>query len=210
MAIKKAEGIATIDVALVVVRTMVDGENIEFAIETSNKVQIQPETETTDAIKLIKLRKLLAQKLKEVIVTGHTITLTDNVFIPKFVQVMQGGTLEGTGVDMKYVPPVSGSSDQGRIFELDLYSAEYDASGQIVKYEKITYPNCKGEPITINIEDDVFRQPEYTITSAPKTGQAPYKISYVSELPEIEQDTGTEEGTQVVPYSGRNNYPSVE
>lgn len=209
MAIKKVEGIATIDVALVVIRTKVNEETVEFAIETSNKVEVQPEVETTDAIKLIKLGKLLAQKKKRTTVTGHTITLTDNVFIPAFVQIIQGGTLEGTGVDMKYAPPVSGSSDSGRIFELDLYSAEYDASGQIVKYEKITYPNCQGEPITINTEDDVFRVSTYTITSAPKTGESAYKISYVSQLPAIET-TGTESVAAVQSYSVGNNYPSVD
>ena len=52
-----------------------------------------------------------------------------------------------------------------------------------MKYEKITYPNCQGTPITINTEDGVFRLPEYVINSAPKTGEAPYSISYVKALP---------------------------
>ena len=52
-----------------------------------------------------------------------------------------------------------------------------------MKYEKITYPNCQGTPITINSEDGVFRLPEYVLNSAPKTGEAPYKISYVKQLP---------------------------
>ena len=75
---------------------------------------------------------------------------------------------------------------------MDFYSAEYDASGQIVKYEKITYPNCQGTPITINTEDGVFRLPEYTINSAPKTGQAPYTISYVASLPTFLNPTSVE------------------
>ena len=52
-----------------------------------------------------------------------------------------------------------------------------------MKYEKITYPNCQGTPITINTEDGVFRLPEYVINSAPKTGEAPYTISYVKSIP---------------------------
>ena len=132
---------------------------------------------------MVKLGRLLAQKPSETTITGHQITLTDNVFIPELVQIFQGGTIEGEGDTLVYKPPVAGSAEKGKVFEVDCYSAEYDASGQIVKYEKITYPNCQGTPITINTEDGVFRLPEYVINSAPKTGEAPYTISYVKSLP---------------------------
>ena len=132
---------------------------------------------------MVKLGRLLAQKPSETTITGHQITLTDNVFIPELVQIFQGGTIEGEGDTLVYKPPVAGSAEKGKVFEVDCYSAEYDASGQIVKYEKITYPNCQGTPITINTEDGVFRLPEYVINSAPKTGEAPYTISYVKALP---------------------------
>ena len=53
---KKAVGIPTIDVSLVVVRTgVVDGDDTnatEIAVDTANKVGVEPQTETTDAIKL--------------------------------------------------------------------------------------------------------------------------------------------------------------
>lgn len=180
---KKAVGIPTIDVCLVVVRTGTDAEGLEIAVDTANKIGVEPQTETKDAVKLVKLGRLLAQKPQTTTITGHQITLTDNVFIPELVQIFQGGTLEGEGASMVYTPPVAGSSDKGKAFELDCYSAEYDASGQIVKYEKITYPNCQGTPITVNSEDDAFRLPEYVINSMPKTGEAPYTISYVETLP---------------------------
>lgn len=180
---KKAVGIPTIDVSLVVVRTGTEDNGLEIAVDTANKIGVEPQTETTDAVKLVKLGRLLAQKPSETTITGHQITLTDNVFIPELVQIFQGGTIEGEGDTLVYKPPVAGSAEKGKVFELDAYSAEYDASGQIVKYEKITYPNCQGTPITINTEDGVFRLPEYVINSAPKTGEAPYTISYVNELP---------------------------
>lgn len=180
---KKAVGIPTIDVSLVVVRTGADDDGLEIAVDTANKIGVEPQTETTDAVKLVKLGRLLAQKPSETTITGHQITLTDNVFIPELVKIFQGGQIEGEGATLVYTPPVAGSAEKGEVFELDAYSAEYDASGQIVKYEKITYPNCQGTPITINTEDGVFRLPEYVINSAPKTGEAPYKISYVTELP---------------------------
>ena len=39
------------------------------------------------------------------------------------------------------------------------------------------------------MEDDVFRVSEYTINSAPKTGEAPYKRTYVNELPDFSSAT---------------------
>lgn len=186
---KKVVGIPTIDVSLVVVRTgVVDGDDTnatEIAVDTANKVGVEPQTETTDAIKLVKLGRLIAQKPATTTITGHQITLTDNVFIPELVKILQGGTVEGTGDTLTYTPPVAGSTDKGQVFELDCYSAQYDASGQIVRYEKITYPNCQGTPVAMSSEDDVFRVPEYTINSAPKEGEAPYKISYVKTLPQF-------------------------
>lgn len=190
---KKAVGIPTIDVNLVVVRTGSEESGMEIAVDTASKIGVEPQTETTDAVKLVKLGKLLAQKPATTTITGHLITLTDNVFIPELVKILQGGEVTGDGASLTYTPPVAGSSDKGTVFELDVYSAEYDASGQIVKYEKITYPNCQGTPITINSEDGVFRVPEYTINSAPKTGEAPYKISYVESLPTFLDSSATEE-----------------
>lgn len=186
---KKAVGIPTIDVALVVVRVgMADGDDsnaTEIAVDTANKIAVEPQTETTDAIKLVKLGRLIAQKPTTTTITGHQITMTDNVFIPELVKILQGGTVEGTGDTLTYTPPVAGSTDKGQVFELDCYSAQYDASGQIVRYEKITYPNCQGTPVAMSSEDDVFRVPEYTINSAPKEGEAPYKISYTKTLPQF-------------------------
>lgn len=200
---KKAIGVAAIDVELIVIRTGSDEDGTEYALDTANRVQVEPQTSTTDAIQLIKLGRLIAQKLGKTTLTGHRITLTDNVFSPEIVKVLQGGTFSGTGTSMTYEPPVAGSAVQGEVFEMDCYSAEYDASGQIVKYEKTTYPNCQGNPVSFTTEDNVFRAPEYTITSAPATGEAPYKISYVEELPdfssalstmavEASEDAGTE------------------
>lgn len=179
---KKATGKPTIDVNLVVVET----SDLEIAIDTASKIGVEPQTETTDPVKLVKLGVLLAQKPASTTITGHTITLTDNVFILDLVKILQGGTItQDTDGNDVYSPPVAGSSDKGQIFKLSAYSAVYDASGQIVEYEKTTFPNCQGTPITINSEDNVFRVPEYTINSAPKTGEAPYTITYVDALPDF-------------------------
>lgn len=201
VAVKNA--IPTIDVSLVTLTyTPSGGSETEIAFDTANQIEVEPQTEEQDAIKLIIKGKLKAQKPQTVTITGHQITLHDNVFIPELVKILQGGTIkywtDGTHTSSGttetdygvagYTPPVAGSDDEGEIFTLNAYSAIYNAAGIITGYEKTSYPNCKGTPVAFSTEDDTFRAPEYTINSAPNTGQAPYDISYVKALPAV---TGT-------------------
>lgn len=186
---KKAKWSATIDVSLVVIRTGDSSTGTETAIDTANQIQVEPQINEEDAVQVIKDGKVLAQKLGKSTLTGNQITLTDNVFSPEVAKILQGGQLSGEGETLTYQPPAAGSGETGEVFELDVYSAEYNAAGQIVKYEKITYPNCQGTPIGLGTEDGVFRVPEYTINSAPDTGEPPYKLSYVTELPDFSEQT---------------------
>lgn len=192
---KKITEIPTIDVVLVVVES---GDE-SYALDTANKIEVEPQIETTDAVKLIVKGRLLAQKNETSTLTGNKITLTDNVFAPELVKFLQGGTIKYWTTSDKtaeaeaqtqygvssYTPPTTGSGEKGKVFKLHAYSAQYDTSGQIVQYEKITYPNCQGVPISLSSEDGAFRAPEYTINSAPKSDEAPYSISYVKELPAV-------------------------
>lgn len=193
--IKRATEIPTIDVCMVIVEA---GE-VRIALDTASKLGVEPVTEDVDAVKLVIKGKLKAQKGKTSTITGHTLVLTDNVFIPELVKILQGGTIKYWTDDTKtassetdagfgiagYAPPASDSGETGIIFKLIAYSAQYDASGQIVQYEKTTYPNCQGSPITVNMEDGVFRVSEYTINSAPSKGEPPYWIDFVDELPKL-------------------------
>lgn len=184
---KKAKAsIATIDCCLITIET----ESGEFGFDTASKIEVEPQTEEEDAVKLVVKGILRAQKPKTVTITGNEITLTDNVFTPELVLILQGGEITYDSSNTKkitgYNPPVAGSADKGTVFKLNAYSAQYDASGQIVQYEKITYPNCQGQPVAFGSEDGAFRAPEYTIISAPKNGESPYKISYVAALPTLE------------------------
>ena len=159
-----------------------------------------------EAVKLIIKGKLKAQKPMQSVITGHQITLHDNVFNPELVKVLQGGTIlywqdanhtttgeteTNYGV-AKYTPPVVGSDDKGVVFTLNSYSAIYNAAGIITGYEKTMYPNCTGVPVAFNTEDGSFRTPEYTINSAPNTGEAPYDIDYIAALPELTGTTNME------------------
>ena len=197
MAIKRGNEIPTIDVALV---TIDDGTN-ELILDTASQIQVTVQADTQDAVKLVVKGRLIAQKPTVTTITGNTIVLTDNVFNPEQVKILQGGTIKywasdahteegdtdsGFGVS-SYTPPVAGSSEKGKVFTLNAYSAIYDAAGLLTGYEKIAYPNCQGTPIGLNSQDGAFRAPEYTINSAPKTGEAPYKISYIDpdDLPKV-------------------------
>lgn len=203
-AVKNA--IPTIDVSLVTVSYDNNGTEVEIGFDTANQIEVEAQTEEQDAVKLIVKGKLKAQKPASVTITGHQITLHDNVFIPELVKLLQGGTIKywqdanhtesGTteteyGV-AGYTPPVTGSDDKGKVLTLNAYSAIYNAAGVITGYEKTMYPNCTGVPIAFNSEDDTFRAPEYTINSAPNTGQPPYDISYVKALPALTGTTNME------------------
>lgn len=195
--IKKTTEIATIDVTLITVQEQ--GSDNIYALDTASNIGVTPNTETTDGVKLIIKGVLKAQKGEETTVTGNTLTLTDNVFSPELVKLLQGGTIyywtsaehtEKTTEETEfgiagYKPPVTGSTEKSKVFELCAYSAQYDTAGNIVQYEKIIYPNCKGQPIGLSSQDNTFRAPEYTITSAPSKGEAPYEIEYVDTLPTI-------------------------
>jgi len=84
-----------------------------------------------------------------------------------------------------YTPPVVGIKRTLIPFELTAYSAQYNASGLVLRYEKIVYPNCSGDPIAFSSEDGKFRENEYVVNSLPDTGVAPYLLTYVDTLPVV-------------------------
>lgn len=182
---KSRAEIPTIDVSLVTIE--IDGD--EFGFDTASSISVEPQIEEEDPVRLVVKGVLRAQKAGTSTLTGNQITLTDNVFNPELVVALQGGTITYDEVDTNkvkgYKPPVAGSAAYTETFTLNAYSAQYNAAGQIVNYEKISYPNCQGTPVAFSSEDGTFRAPEYTINSAPDTGQSPYEITYVDALPTL-------------------------
>lgn len=207
---KSRNEIPTIDVNLVTITTKAGKE---FGFDTANQIEVEVQTETTDSVKLVIKGRLRAQKPEEATITGHQITLHDNVFNPELVKVLQGGKIlyfqdaektitsenETSFGFAKYTPPVAGSAEKGEVFTLNAYSAIYNAAGVITGYEKTMYPNCQGVPVAFNSEDGSFRAPEYTINSAPDTGEAPYEVEWVKELPTLD-DPGAIHATGVMVY----------
>lgn len=184
----KAE-IPTIDVALVTIEV----DSREFGFDTANSIEVEPQLNETDPVQLVIKSKLKAQKRGVTTLTGNKITLTDNVFNPELVLALQGGSIQYDTSDSNkiigYKPPTAASGDTGKTFKLNAYSAQYNAAGQIVQYEKITYPNCTGVPVAFKSVDNEFRTPEYTINSAPDEEEEPYVISYVDALPTLSEPT---------------------
>ena len=180
--VKKAKAeIATIDCTLITIETA-DGE---FGFDTANQIAVEPQIETQENITLIVKNILRAQKPAQSTITGNQVTLTDNLFNPDLVKILQGGkiTLDENNQVVAYSPPVSGSSERGEVFTLHAYTTQYDSAGLVVRYEKISYPNCQGVPMAFGSQDGTFRVPEYTINSAPKSDEPPYTIEYVNQLP---------------------------
>lgn len=182
---KSRAEIPTIDVSLVTIE--IDGD--EFGFDTASAISVEPQMEEQDPVRLVVKGKLRAQKPGTSTLTGNQITLTDNVFNPELVVALQGGTIQYDEVETTkvtgYKPPTAGSAPYTEAFKLNAYSAQYNAAGQIVNYEKISYPNCTGTPVAFSSEDGTFRAPEYVINSAPDTGESPYEISYVDALPTL-------------------------
>lgn len=189
MTLKQGHEVPTIDVVLVAIKPK-DGSD-SIGLDTANKIGVEVKSQEEDAIQLIVKGKLLSQKPQMTTITGHTITLTDNVLNYELAVILQGGELqfddELTKKPIKYTPPVVGAKDNRKLFDLEAYSAVYSPAGEIINYEKITYPNCKGRPFGFTAEDNVFRVSELTIDSAPDKGQAPYTIELIKpeELPSV-------------------------
>lgn len=183
---KSRAEIPTIDCELVTIEINNGETTEEFGFDTSNQIEVEPQTEVQEAVKLIIKGRLKAQKKQTITVTGNQITLHDNVFNPDLVIALQGGTATYASNKLTgYTPPVAGSVETTREFTLNAYSAQYNAAGQIVNYERISYPHCTGQPIAFSSQDNTFRASEYVIDSAPDTGEAPYTITYVDELPTL-------------------------
>ena len=87
---KSRNEIPTIDVNLVTITTK---SGKEFGFDTANQIEVEVQTEDTDAVRLVVKGRLRAQKPQESTITGHQITLHDNVFNPELVKVLQGGKI---------------------------------------------------------------------------------------------------------------------
>lgn len=122
---------------------------------------------------------------------GNKITLTDNVFLPEVVKLLQGGTIEFDDEDdtkiVGYTPPnMNATTGLGEVLTVKAYSAQYNSAGTLVQYECIEYETCRAEPVAFSSENGIFRAPVYVLTSTPAASSPPYEITYVAALPTVE------------------------
>ena len=112
--VKKGTELATIDVVCVSVKPA--GTEDELILNTANQIQVTTATETQDKVPLIVKGVLIAQKPQVTTVTGNTLVITDNVFNPELVKILQGGTIKYSDSEptkvIGYTPPAVGSSDK--------------------------------------------------------------------------------------------------
>lgn len=181
----KPKGMALIDCAMIVFEPD-DTTIAPIAITSGTKLGVEQQTKATDAVELVIKGQMYAKKPEETTITGHKLTLTDNLVIMDLIQMFQGGTLTKDETSKKitgYTPPVSGKSE-GKPGTLKVYSAVMEGS-TIAGYSCIAYPHCVGVPVCMGAEDNVFQVNEYTINSTPGSGQAAYAMTIVDALPTV-------------------------
>ena len=189
MANKKVTKMALIDVEMV----EIVAHNLEqdtYRWKTASSLDASLEISEVEKVELICNGALIAQKRGKNVITGTQIQLTDNIFAPSIIEFLQGGKAEYNemGEFVYYIAPLAGEVVDTQKFDFNIYTAQRDVAGDVVSYIKISYPNASGSPINIKLENGSFFTGEYTITSTPATGEAPYVITAVEELPTLTLD----------------------
>ena len=144
--VKKTTGKATIDAAMIVIKTKESTPKI-YGFTSGQKVGVSANIETSDAIKLMIKGTLKAQKPEKKTMTGNTITITDLVTVYEMLPLLNGGELVKTENEITgYKPPIVGEEVTLTKFDTSIYTAIMDGS-TITGYECVTYPSCTGSPI---------------------------------------------------------------
>lgn len=186
--VKKVTEKATIDCSMIVIKTK-ESVPKTYGFTCATRIGVEANIETRNAITLTIKDVMKATKPERRTLTGHTITLTDGLLVLEMLPLCNGGELtyaEDSKTVTGYNPPISGEEYERIKFDMTCYSAVMEGS-EVVGYEAITYPSCEGQPIAPgSSEDDVFTVHEWTVISSPGSGERPYQIAFVDELPTIE------------------------
>lgn len=86
-------------------------------------------------------------------------------------------------VPTSYTAPEVGSVVNRISFDLNVYTEEKDINGDTKSYIKFTFPFCKGKPVNYSFKDGEFMTPQYTCSSRPAKGQAPFSMTTLTSLP---------------------------
>lgn len=160
--------------------------------DTASEASYKAVTDDGDETVLRTKNTIHAINRTEDIQYGSDIEVTDAKFTPEVLAVVDGGsiTTDIEGELSTYNSPVNGVVADRTKFTLNIYTAEKDIDGNIVKYFKFSYPNTKGSPAEFDFKDGDFLAPKYTLHSRAASGQSPVNVTVVDVLPN-EDDTTT-------------------
>ena len=180
----KLQDKAICNIELVEIITTGDSSK-KYYFDTANEATYAPDiSDGQENILRVKNRVVATNKYDD-IQYGSTLTFKDTSFLPEVLCVVDGGSIV-TGEENKvksYSAPVTGKTVNRVRFTTNIYTAEKDVEGTILKYAKFSFPSCIGKPANFSFKDGEFMSPEYTILSRPKSGTAPYSIEFVDALP---------------------------
>ena len=156
-----------------------------LTFDSATEASYSPVLSEGDETVLRAKNTLYAINRTEDIQYGSDVELTDAKFIPEVLSVVDGGAVETdeNGQVTKYSSPVAGVVANRINFTFNVYTAEKDIDGNIVKYFKFSFPNSKGAAPEFDFKDGEFIAPKYTIHSRAASGQSPVEITVVDELP---------------------------
>lgn len=191
MALTYAEGMPLVDISLAQVITYVQpaGTVVDKTINfvTANEADVEPAISAGDE-KIFRVKnQIIAINRTEDIVIGYDVTLKNNELIMELLALVDGGDLvfdeiETTKV-IGYDAPSTGGVVEREAFDLALYCAEKDQSGDTVGYVKFLFKHTKGSPVKYTFKDGEFFVPEMKVSSRPKSTDFPVEISVLTALP---------------------------
>jgi hypothetical protein len=154
-----------------------------YNIDTAEEVEAKPMIEK--GINKVKRNKntIIGRVRTEDLISGMELALKDATLKPEVIQIVDGGTLSGTGATTKYSAPVAGIPVTRTPFKLEVYTADLDTDGDIEQYVKFVFPHCKGTPVEYSMKDGDFFVPELKLESAPSQGESPYTWEFAAALP---------------------------
>lgn len=158
--------------------------NIFFstASEVSGEVVIEEGENVSLKIK----KRLTAQKQDPDTALGYDLSITNNMFTPELIELIQGGVLvkDEAGNFKSYRAPKVGAVRQTEKFKINFYIEVVGEDGATGEYIKYCFDGCRGTFINPSFKDGEYYSESYTIKSRPAIGKDLYNIELVEEAPE--------------------------
>ncbi|CAB1242670.1 conserved hypothetical protein [Clostridiaceae bacterium BL-3] len=161
--------------------------NEAFIFDTAEKADAKPDLSKGKEDILRVKNRIIAMNRTDDICIGYNIKLTDNTFSPELMALIDGGVATENG----YEGPEVGKVVNKAPYTLNLYSEEKDYDSSTLRYAKFSFKHNKGTPVEFQFEDGKFYVPEFESTSRPKRGEKPVYITFVDELPSVDDGGST-------------------